>query len=107
MRRRLQVDVTPWVREGLALGLSLHYLSLSVLQTQTVLNLSLTRSLLLVSVHPRHQIQVLRMTDCPNVSGERFRTTGHNFNLCHLRFDVPTVVKMSFIVFLVTYGYEW
>jgi hypothetical protein len=63
MRGRLQVEVTLWVHEGLVLGPSLRYLSLPVLQTQTMLNLCLTRSLLPVSVHPLHQTQVLRMTD--------------------------------------------
>jgi hypothetical protein len=59
MKDILQVEVTLWVLEGLVLGLSLHCLSLPVLQTQTMLNFYLARSLLLVSVHLLFQIQVL------------------------------------------------
>jgi hypothetical protein len=59
MRGRLQVEVTLWVPEGLVLEPSLHYLSLPVLQIQTILNFHLARSLLLVLVHLPFQIQVL------------------------------------------------
>jgi hypothetical protein len=106
MRRRLQVEVTLWVHEELVLGQNLRYLLLPVLQTQTMLNLYVTRCLLPVSVHPPHQIQVLRMTRYlkhHHISGEIFVMTDHNFILCCLRSDILMAVSVS-CSFL---GYRW